>query len=121
MRITTKAEITPLVNPGWETVFELIGRAAEHGGAAGHSLAHIVVAPGKSCSRHFHKVSEETYYVLRGAGEMVVNGKSFTLTTGQACLIEPGETHQIFNHGDADLEFLAVCAPAWAPGDSFDI
>jgi mannose-6-phosphate isomerase-like protein (cupin superfamily) len=120
MRITTKSEIKPLVNPGRETVFELIGLAADHGGAGKASLAHVVIAPGKACSRHYHKVSEETYYGLHGAGEMVIDGQVFELRPGQACLIEPGETHQIFNRGDSDLEFLAVCAPAWAPGDSFD-
>jgi mannose-6-phosphate isomerase-like protein (cupin superfamily) len=120
MRITSKTAVTPLADPGGETVFELIGKSAEHGGAAGHSLAHIVIAPGKASSRHFHKVSEETYYVLHGTGKLVLDGQMFALQPGQACLIEPGETHQIFNPGESDLEFLAVCAPAWAPGDSFE-
>ena len=119
MRITSKSEVTPL-GGGGETVFELIGRATEHGGADGHSLAHIVIAPGQASSRHFHRATEETYYVLSGAGEMVIDGHAFNLQSGQACLIEPGEAHQIFNHGSGDLEFLAVCAPAWAPDDSFN-
>ena len=51
---------------------------------------------------------------------MVVDGQTFTLCPGQACLIEIGETHQIFNPGQSDLEFLAVCAPAWTPADSFE-
>ncbi len=119
MRITSKAEVTPQANPSGETVFELIGRPAVHGGATGHSLAHIVIAPGKASTLHYHKASEETYYLLRGTGEIVVNGQAHTLRPGQACLIEIGETHQIFNPGESDLEFLAVCAPAWTPDDSF--
>ena len=119
MRITSKSEITPL-GGGGETVFELIGRAPQHGGADGHSLAHIVIAPGQASGRHFHKQTEETYYILRGAGEMVIDGRVFIVEPGQACLIEPGEAHQIFNREEGDLEFLAVCAPAWAPDDSFN-
>lgn len=32
---------------------------------------------------------------------------------------EACEIHQIFNDGEDDLEFLAISAPAWIPGDSF--
>lgn len=120
MRITSKAEITPQANPSGETVFEMVGRPAVHGGATRHSLAHIVIAPGKASTRHYHKASEETYYLLSGVGEVVIDGQTFTLRPGEACLIETGETHQIFNHGEGDLEFLAVCAPAWTPADSFE-
>jgi mannose-6-phosphate isomerase-like protein (cupin superfamily) len=120
MHTTSKAQIHPLVNPTGETVFELIGRPAEHGGTVQHSLAHIVIAPDSASTRHFHKVSEETYYILRGAALMVVDGRKFELRPGETCLIQPGEAHQISNAGLDDLEFLAVCAPAWAPGDSFE-
>jgi mannose-6-phosphate isomerase-like protein (cupin superfamily) len=120
MHTTVKAQITPLVSPAGESVFELIGRAAEHGGAAQHSLAHIVIAPGGASTRHFHRVSEETYYMLRGVAAMAVDDRRFTLRPGETCLICPGEVHQISNPGNEALEFLAVCAPAWAPGDSFE-
>jgi mannose-6-phosphate isomerase-like protein (cupin superfamily) len=120
MHTTTKAQIRPLVSPNGEHVFELIGRTAEHGGATQHSLAHIVITPGGASSRHFHKVSEETYYLLRGVAAMVIDGRQFELHPGETCLIQPGETHQVSNPGPEDLEFLAVCAPAWAPGDSFE-
>ena len=119
MHTTSKSQIKPLVSPGGETVFELIGRAVEHGGAQ-HSLAHIVITPGGASTRHFHKVTEETYYLLRGVAAMTVGGQTFPLRPGDTCLIRPGEIHQISNPGRDDVEFLAVCAPAWVPGDSFD-
>jgi mannose-6-phosphate isomerase-like protein (cupin superfamily) len=121
MRITSKAEAAPRVDPSGHTVFELMGRPAAHGGATRHSLAHIVIAPGKASTLHYHQASEETYYLLHGMAKVVVNGQDYTLHPGQACLIEPGETHQIFNRGESDLEFLAVCAPAWTPADSFEV
>jgi mannose-6-phosphate isomerase-like protein (cupin superfamily) len=49
---------------------------------------------------------------------MVVDGQSFQLSPGQACFIQPPERHQIFNVGDGNLEFIAVCAPTWTPDDS---
>lgn len=119
MHITSRALVSPLASPGGETVFELIGRVAEHGGAR-HSLAHIVIAPGGASTRHFHKTSEETYYMLCGVAQMAVDDQIFALRPGDTCLIQPGERHQISNSGPYDVEFLAVCAPAWAPGDSFE-
>ena len=49
---------------------------------------------------------------------MLVNGKELRLVPGDALLIHSFETHQIFNDGDKDLEFIAVCAPAWTPDNS---
>ena len=109
----------PLVQPHGETVYEMVGLLQEHGGAALHSLALITLQPGKSSRPHLHRHSEETYYILKGTPRMAVDGKEFHLSEGQACLIQPGETHQIFNDSNQVIEFLAVCAPAWSPDDSY--
>lgn len=120
MFINSKNLVTlPLTQPLGECVFELIGSSPKSGDAHLHSLAHILIPPGKSSAKHFHKISEETYYILSGQGHMVVDGAEYTLSPGQACLIHPTEVHQIFNYGTVDLEFLAVCAPAWTPDDSY--
>lgn len=120
MFINSKDNITqPLTQPLGETVFELVGSAARSGNARLHSLAHILIPPGNSSSAHYHKVAEETYYILSGRGRMLVDGQEYSLSPGQACLIRAPEMHQIFNAGEVDLEFLAVCAPAWTPDDSF--
>ena len=120
MYTTAKNLIRPLESAGGETVYELVGRAAEHGGAVQHSLAHIVIAPGGASSRHYHRQSEETYYVLRGVAVMAVDDRRFALRPGETCLIQTGEVHQISNPSGEPVEFLAVCAPAWAPGDSYE-
>ena len=120
MYINSKDQITsPLTQPLGETVFELIGHSPQSGNAHLHSLAHILIPPGKCSSKHYHKVAEETYYILAGRGRMIVDEKEYILSPGQACLICAPEVHQIFNDGTVDLEFLAVCAPAWTPDDSF--
>jgi mannose-6-phosphate isomerase-like protein (cupin superfamily) len=97
----------------------MIGRDPEIGETTHHSFVLVVIPPGKSSSAHYHKTSEETYYVLKGVGSMVVDTQEFQLRPGQACLIQPLELHQIFNKGEDDLEFLAVSAPAWTTDDSF--
>ena len=97
----------------------MIGRAKEHGAAEKHSLAHIVIAPGDGCEPHYHKVCEESYYILKGRARLVLDGQSYEMAPGQACLLMPGQTHQIISVGEEDLEFLAVCAPAWYPEDTY--
>ena len=122
MRLISKDQVdNVLQTPTGEVIYELIGRAEETGGTAGHSLAHVTLPPGKSSEAHYHRESEETYYVLQGRGWMEIDGDEFPLEPGQALLIEPGEVHKISNHGESDLEFLAVCSPPWVAEDSFSV
>jgi mannose-6-phosphate isomerase-like protein (cupin superfamily) len=109
----------PLTAPCGEVVYELVGAAPASGSATLHSLAHIIIPPGKSSQIHYHKVSEETYYLLSGTARMVIDDHELTLVPAQACLILPGQWHQVFNPGEDNLEFLAICAPAWSPHDSY--
>ena len=100
-----------------ESVQELLGRQA--GGATSHSLAMITIPPGKSSAPHFHKISDESYLILSGVASMHIDQAQFELEAGEAVLIKPMEVHQISNHKDEALTFLAVCVPAWHPQDSF--
>jgi len=109
----------PMVTPSGEIIAEMIGNAV--GDDVNHSLARIVIPKGKSSNLHYHKVTEETYFILKGEAEMKVNGKEFKLIPGQACYLAPGEIHQVYNKSDADLVFLAFCSPAWVPEDSFEV
>jgi mannose-6-phosphate isomerase-like protein (cupin superfamily) len=111
----------PIKTETGEIIYELIGKTVRSTSGASHSLARIIIPPGKSSALHYHKVSQESYFILQGEGQMQVEGKEYTLTPGQACLIEPEEIHLITNQGEVDLVFLAICVPAWVPGDSFEI
>lgn len=120
MRVITRNEVDePFRAPLGELVYELIGPSAELGGAQLHSLAHVVIPPGKLSPRHYHEVSEETYCMLVGQARMVIDGRELTLSPGQSLLILPGEIHQIFNECQEDVELLVVCAPPWTPDDFF--
>ena len=121
MRVITKDEIKePFRAPLGEQIFEMIGRPEALGGTTHHSLVHVVIPPRFSSPAHHHEISEETYYVLKGEARMIIDDYELSLIPGQACLIMPGEIHQIFNDKDEDLEFLTVSAPAWTPDDSFE-
>lgn len=122
MRLIKRADVeTPIRNPLGEIIFEMIGAPAHLGGTTKHSFVEVVLPSGKSSARHYHNVSEETYYVLRGKARMVIDDREMMLEPGHACLIEPGEEHQIFAIGDEDLEFITVSAPPWIPDDSVSV
>lgn len=111
----------PIISPGGEIIYELVGSSSESGAAKLHSLAHVVIPPGKSSTPHYHKICEETYYLLRGEGRMIIDEDQSVLTAGDTILILPGQAHQIFCSGQKNLEFLAVCSPAWSQDDSYNI
>jgi mannose-6-phosphate isomerase-like protein (cupin superfamily) len=120
MRFVRKEDITvPFRGDTGELIFEMIGRRQDIGGTTKHSFAHVVLPSGKASPAHFHKVSEETYYVLAGEAHMQIEKVKRTLRPGDACLIMPREVHQIRSIGSQDLEFIAVSGPAWVRDDTF--
>ncbi|MGC2661501.1 MAG: cupin domain-containing protein [Bryobacteraceae bacterium] len=107
----------PFRAPLGELIYELVGNQPSLGGAVNHSLAQVAVPSGKLSPRHYHRVLEETYFLLQGKARMIIDGREFALLPGEACLIRPGEVHQVFNDEEETLEFLVVCAPPWTPDD----
>jgi uncharacterized cupin superfamily protein len=57
MQIKNARSIAGVASPHGEIVHELFGSAA--GGSQQHSLAQIVIPPGKSSLRHYHPVDED--------------------------------------------------------------
>ncbi|HEX3051991.1 MAG TPA: cupin domain-containing protein [Aggregatilineaceae bacterium] len=116
MYIQNANNVPGIASSHGEVVYELMGNAA--GGSAAHSLAQIVLPPGKACLKHYHPVVEESYYILSGAARMEIDGEATQLGPGDGVPVLPNQTHQIFNVGTTDLVFLAVCVPAWTPDNS---
>jgi len=81
------------------------------------SLAEARIPAGGATQRHYHKRSEELYFLLAGEGVMEINGTTQAVKPGDAILIPPGAWHQIT--ATSDLEFLCCCAPPYAHEDTF--
>jgi len=117
--ITRKEKVEqPFVNATGERVYEMVGKPARLGGAANHSFAYAVIPPNCSSRLHYHPHAEETYYMLKGEGKLVIDGVEHNVRPGDLIFISPPEKHQIFNAGGDDLEFIVVCAPPWEPDNS---
>jgi mannose-6-phosphate isomerase-like protein (cupin superfamily) len=81
------------------------------------SLAEATVPVGKPTQRHYHRVSEEFYFILEGQGEMEIDGEVRAITVGDAILIPPGAWHQIT--ATQTLRFLCCCAPPYCHEDTY--
>ena len=53
----------------------------------------IVQLPGQAHPLHFHKLKEETFQVLSGVLEVILEGRKRVLHPGDTCLIQPGMWH----------------------------
>ncbi len=82
------------------------------------SLAEATLSPRGATERHYHRQSEEIYYVTSGRGEIEIDGARASVEPGDAILIPPGAWHQITASGDGDLTFLCCCAPPYRHEDT---
>jgi mannose-6-phosphate isomerase-like protein (cupin superfamily) len=119
MHVARKTDLPePIENSSGEQIWELIGLRENSGGATTHSVALVTLPHGKSSDNHYHRISDESYYILSGQARMTIDDQEFDLLPGDACFIAHRERHQIWNAGQGDLEFIAVCVPAWEAHDS---
>jgi mannose-6-phosphate isomerase-like protein (cupin superfamily) len=81
------------------------------------SLAEATVQAGGSTQRHYHKLSEEFYFILEGTGRMEIDGETREVGAGDAILIPPGAWHTITAR--ERLRFLCCCAPAYSHEDTY--
>lgn len=89
--------------------FGAVGKAV-----GAHKLGYSVTAvpPGKRAFPfHCHRVNEEMFFVLEGAGEVRIGDARHPIKKGDFIACPPGgpETaHQIINTGSDELRYLAV-------------
>ena len=119
VRIVKKSDLgEPITTDTGEQIFEMIGSPPKLGGANRLSVAKVTLPPGASVARHHHEESDEAYYITAGEARMIVEGMSFTLSAGEACLIKAGQVHQIeVNDSNVDVEFVAISAPPFNADD----
>jgi len=55
------------------------------------------------CSYHYHKVKDETFYILKGHIIMELNGARFDMLEGDVLRLKPGDKHRFFGIEDSDI------------------
>ena len=112
MDITNIEKADPFVTKDGSTIRELHHTAEQ-------SLAEATLEPDQATERHYHRSTEEIYFVLKGSGRMEVDGDTRTVRPGDAVLIPPGAWHTLENTGSSELRILCCCAPPYSHDDTF--
>jgi mannose-6-phosphate isomerase-like protein (cupin superfamily) len=85
---------------------------------ANQSLAEASVPAGGATTRHRHAGTEEFYFFTEGQAWLEIDGELQAVESGDACLIPPGSTHQLYNPGPLVLKLLCCCAPPYRHEDT---
>ena len=117
MEIRAYERAEPFTTADGSTIRELLGLPTA--AVRNQSLAEATVAPGQETQRHYHRESEEFYYLLEGSGEIEIDGERASVAPGDAIVIPPGAWHQIRADADGKLRFLCCCAPPYTHEDTF--
>ncbi len=83
------------------------------------SLAEEELPPGSAVAPHYHLETEEIYYILRGAGEMIIDAERRAVAAGDAVFIPRGAIHSLINTGAEMMTILLVCGPAYTRDDHY--
>ncbi|MGE3627445.1 MAG: N-acetylneuraminate synthase family protein [Hyphomicrobiales bacterium] len=68
----------------------------------------IVQLPGQVHPQHFHKLKEETFQVLSGVLNVVIEGRKRVLHPGDTCLIQPGMWHGFWTETGCVFEEIST-------------
>lgn len=110
-----KHEKTPIIALDGALIYELIsGNKRKRLDVA---LAVGFLPQKRKAIPHYHKISEEIYYVTSGIGEVHVGEKAFKIQKGSVIYIPINKVHALENKSDTELRVLCVSSPAYTEGD----
>src|SRR6267154_806736 len=93
MTVLKLAEQTPFVTKDGSEIRSILDRT--NAPVEKQSLAEATVQAGGSTQRHYHRASEEFYFILEGRGRMEIDGATKDVRVGDAILIPAGAWHTI--------------------------
>ena len=115
MTLNQLSEQPPFTTKDGSTIRSILDRT--NAPVEKQSLAEASLPAGGSTQRHYHKVSEEIYFILEGSGLMEIDGETQPVQPGAAILIPPHAWHQIT--AEKPLRFLCCCAPPYSHEDTY--
>ena len=115
MEIRNREKQEPFTTKDGSTIRSLLDLS--NAPVKGQSLAEATLPAGGSTERHYHKVSEEFYYLLEGNGIMEIEGETREVGPGDAILIPAGVWHEV--RATQEMRFLCCCAPPYAHEDTY--
>ena len=115
MTVQNLSAQAPFITKDGATIRSILDRT--NAPVQNQSLAEARVAAGARTERHYHKLTEEIYFILEGAGELELDGDRRMVGPGDAILIPSGTRHTIM--AMEPLRLLCCCAPPYAHEDTY--
>ena len=115
MTVNPLAEQKPFTTADGSTIRSILD--ATNAPVEKQSLAEASLPKGGRTERHYHKLSEEIYFILEGEAMMEIDGDTQVVTSNDAILIPAGAWHQIT--ATTDIRFLCCCAPVYSHEDTY--
>lgn len=115
MEIQALSEQAPFTTKDGSTIRSILDLS--NASVKNQSLAEAMLSAGGSTDRHWHRDSEELYFILEGTGCMEIDGETRDVGSGDAILIPAGAWHQIKAH--EPLRFLCCCSPPYRHEDTY--
>ncbi len=109
-------EAAPFITKDGSEIRELL--AHRNSAIRNQSLAEARLPAGGATREHFHRKTEEIYYITHGTGRMRIEGETREVGAGDAIAIPPGRRHKLWNTGSETLRLLCCCAPAYEQDDT---
>ncbi len=116
MEIVNLNRTTPFITKDGSEIRELL--AHRNSAIRNQSLAEARLPVGGATQEHYHRQTEEIYYITHGTGRIRIDAEERAVAVGDAIVIRPGQRHKLWNTGKAPLRLLCCCAPAYEHNDT---
>ncbi len=115
MEVIRRSDCAPFVAQDDAIIRELC--SPRNASVRNQSVAEATIPPGGFVREHYHRTTEELYYVLSGMGRMTLEGETRNVSAGDLVVILPGKRHRIDNLGRDPLVLIVTCSPPYTVED----
>ena len=116
MDVINLDKTTPFITIDGSEIRELL--APRNSCIRNQTLAEATIAVGTSTQEHYHKTTEEIYFIVSGTGRMKLGEELRDVEPLDAIAIPPTARHKIWNTGNVPLVLLCCCAPGYTDEDT---
>ena len=116
MEVTNLDNVPQFITLDGSEIRELL--AHRNSAIRNQSLAEARLPVGSATREHYHRQTEEIYYITHGMGRIRIEGELRDVSAGDAIAIRPGQKHKLWNTGTGPLRLLCCCAPAYEHSDT---
>ncbi len=85
---------------------QILATEDEIGFDGGNLLQVVEIPPGEHVEPHFHRETEEVFYILQAGGSLTIDETEVTPEEGEVIICEPGDIHEVRNDSEQVFRIL---------------